>query len=81
MVRFGKCCDPLPGDEIVGYISRGGDERSPGKLPHDQRFDPERIVDVQWNITEEAHLPRSREGDLPGQEGPACRIEHGHIVP
>jgi len=24
MVRFGKCCDPLPGDEIVGYISRAG---------------------------------------------------------
>jgi GTP pyrophosphokinase len=23
MVRFAKCCNPLPGDEIVGFISRG----------------------------------------------------------
>jgi len=58
MVRFGKCCDPLPGDEIVGYISRGrGMSVHRANCPMIADFDPERIVDVQWNITEKHTYP------------------------
>ena len=50
LVRFGVCCDPVPGDPIVGYITRGrgvtvhradcSNVRNMGER--------ERIVDVEW---------------------------------
>ncbi len=58
MVRFARCCDPLPGDEVVGYISRGR-----GLSVHLTNClmlkgtDPERLVDVQWNIKEKQTYP------------------------
>jgi GTP pyrophosphokinase len=49
LVRFGQCCSPLPGDEIVGFVTRGRgvtiharDCRSTFEL------DPERMIDVEW---------------------------------
>jgi len=51
MVKFGKCCNPIPGDEISGYISRGrGITVHTQICPHIKRMDAERIVDVNWNI-------------------------------
>ncbi|MEI6209160.1 MAG: bifunctional (p)ppGpp synthetase/guanosine-3',5'-bis(diphosphate) 3'-pyrophosphohydrolase [Desulfuromonadales bacterium] len=58
LVRFGKCCNPVPGDEIVGFITRGK-----GVTVHtaDCQFaldnDPERRIDVAWNKLKTAALP------------------------
>jgi len=53
MVRFAKCCDPIPGDEIIGYISRGrGITVHTAGCPVTRDMDPERLVDVEWNIKE-----------------------------
>ncbi len=58
LVRFGKCCNPVPGDEITGFITRGK-----GVTVHtaDCQFalesDPERRVDVAWNKGKTAALP------------------------
>ncbi|MBN1615597.1 MAG: bifunctional (p)ppGpp synthetase/guanosine-3',5'-bis(diphosphate) 3'-pyrophosphohydrolase, partial [Deltaproteobacteria bacterium] len=53
MVRFAKCCDPIPGDEIIGYISRGrGISVHTVGCPVIRDMDPERLVDVSWNIKE-----------------------------
>jgi GTP pyrophosphokinase len=58
MVRFGKCCDPIPGDEILGYISRGrGITVHTANCKHVQDMDPERLVDVHWNIREKREYP------------------------
>ena len=50
LVRFGRCCNPVPGDEIVGYITRGR-----GVTVHTRAcektltLDPLRRVDVAWD--------------------------------
>lgn len=51
LVRLSKCCNPVPGDEIIGYITRGR-----GVTVHtkdcvnikDLLKDEERIIDVSW---------------------------------
>jgi guanosine-3',5'-bis(diphosphate) 3'-pyrophosphohydrolase len=60
MVRFAKCCNPIPGDEILGYISRGrGVTVHTATCPTAEEMDTERIVDVQWNIKEKQTYPVS----------------------
>jgi len=53
MVRYAKCCDPIPGDEIIGYISRGrGVVVHTANCPHVRDMDTERLVDVHWDVRE-----------------------------
>lgn len=50
MIRFAKCCNPLQGDEIVGFISRGrGVAVHLKSCPSVRDSDPERIIDVAWD--------------------------------
>ncbi len=49
LVRFAKCCNPLPGDPIVGYISRGrGVTIHTTECPNCQEMEPERKLEVSW---------------------------------
>ena len=58
MVRFARCCSPLPGDDVVGYITRGrGVSVHVATCQVIQEMDPERLVDVQWNIKEKQAFP------------------------
>ncbi len=58
MVRFAKCCDPIPGDEIYGYISRGrGVTVHTAQCPVIRSMDPDRLVDVAWNLKEKHTYP------------------------
>jgi GTP diphosphokinase / guanosine-3',5'-bis(diphosphate) 3'-diphosphatase len=50
-VRLGRCCTPVPGDEIIGFVTRGQgvsvhrtDCPNVGAL----RKEPERLIDVTW---------------------------------
>jgi len=58
MVSFARCCNPIPGDEISGYISRGrGVIVHTNNCPYIKRMDAERIVNVQWSSREEHTYP------------------------
>ncbi len=62
LVKFAKCCNPVPGDEIIGYITKGKgitihtvDCANLSRI----KLDPERIVEVEWK-----HQPAAK-GVLP----------------
>jgi len=49
MVRFGKCCDPLPGERILGCITRGrGVTVHAVDCPRVLESDPQRRVEAVW---------------------------------
>ncbi|MBN2283483.1 MAG: bifunctional (p)ppGpp synthetase/guanosine-3',5'-bis(diphosphate) 3'-pyrophosphohydrolase [Deltaproteobacteria bacterium] len=58
MVRFAKCCSPIPGDNIVGAITRGrGVSVHVATCPRIQDMPPERIIEVEWNIEKKQTYP------------------------
>ncbi|WP_305041803.1 RelA/SpoT family protein [Geoalkalibacter sp.] len=60
MVRFAKCCNPLPGDAVVGFITRGrGVTVHTSDCPHVLEADPERRVDIEWDMKKKASRPVS----------------------
>jgi len=49
LVRFGKCCDPLPGERILGFITRGrGVTVHAVDCPRVLESDPQRRVEAVW---------------------------------
>ncbi|TMA54770.1 MAG: bifunctional (p)ppGpp synthetase/guanosine-3',5'-bis(diphosphate) 3'-pyrophosphohydrolase [Deltaproteobacteria bacterium] len=49
LVRFGKCCSPLPGERITGFITRGrGVTVHTLECPKVLESDPQRRIDAQW---------------------------------
>lgn len=59
-VRFSKCCSPVPGDEILGYVTRGRgvsihrtDCINVINMSEDDRA---RLISAEWNITDDKFL-------------------------
>jgi guanosine-3',5'-bis(diphosphate) 3'-pyrophosphohydrolase len=50
LIKFGKCCQPVPGDPITGYITRGyGVTVHRARCVNALKTNPERQIDVEWN--------------------------------
>ncbi|MEW6724602.1 MAG: bifunctional (p)ppGpp synthetase/guanosine-3',5'-bis(diphosphate) 3'-pyrophosphohydrolase [Bacillota bacterium] len=54
LIRFGRCCKPIPGDPIVGYITRGRGvsihRRDCPNVVHVAQADRARLIDVHWDL-------------------------------
>ncbi|MDR1241847.1 MAG: bifunctional (p)ppGpp synthetase/guanosine-3',5'-bis(diphosphate) 3'-pyrophosphohydrolase [Deltaproteobacteria bacterium] len=58
LLRFAKCCSPVPGDHIIGYISRGrGITVHTADCPTILAAEPERLLAVNWDGQREAPFP------------------------
>lgn len=60
LVRFASCCNPLPGEKVIGFITRGrGITVHAQGCRHIASADPERLVEVSWGRSgEEVYLAR-----------------------
>ena len=58
-MRFAKCCSPIPGDEITGYVTRGkGVTIHRGSCPSVlSERDIERLIDVEWELAGQQTYP------------------------
>lgn len=58
LIHFAKCCKPVPGDQVVGFISRGrGVIVHTANCPHVQNLESERLISVTWNNEESKPFP------------------------
>jgi guanosine-3',5'-bis(diphosphate) 3'-pyrophosphohydrolase len=82
VVRFAKCCSPVPGDPIVAFISRGrGVIVHTRQCPKTFNLDPARSVDVAWD--DDARLLRPVAVQVVSEDRPGilaaiskCFLEH-----
>jgi len=70
LVRFGRCCNPVPGDPIAGFITRGrGVTVHHVSCEKALATDPDRRIDVQWDVRGDFKRPvtlRVLTADRPG---------------
>ncbi len=60
LIRLGKCCDPVPGDEITGFVTQGqGITVHRSNCINALTMNPERGVDVTWASETKESLPVS----------------------
>lgn len=61
LVRFARCCNPVPGDEIIGYITRGRgvsvhrDDCSNIPAANAAEEEAARVIEVEWEDAVEAN--------------------------
>ncbi len=58
VVRFAKCCNPIPGDSIFGFITRGrGLTVHVADCPNVDTYDDQRKVPVSWDLNKDYAYP------------------------
>ena len=87
MIHIAQCCNPAPGDKIVGYVSRGRGiivhRTDCPNLSHMNEIE-QRKIEVEWEMTESITrkfvVTSKRTQDLFSEIEAAIRNQHGHLV-
>jgi len=78
LVRFASCCNPLPGEPIIGYITRGRGVTIHRIDCHNvKHFEDERLTQVSWEGVEEKPYPTKIKVkclNKPGMLGKICSM-------
>ena len=81
-VRFSKCCSPIPGDEIVGFVTRGRgitihrtDCVNVLNMPE---IDRKRLIEAEWQMPDKAGFREIRSRD-PGLRKQPYRTSGGYF--
>lgn len=83
-VRFSKCCRPLPGDEIVGYITRGRGvsihRLDCTNIIHMCEEEKERLIEAQWFNEEEVSRTYITEIQITGSDRMGIIVDISKIL-
>ncbi len=81
LVKLARCCNPLPGDEIIGFITRGkGVSVHTTNCPNMPSLmqERERLIEVSWGDAKEAQYPVRIE--LVGMDRPGLLQDVVHVL-
>jgi (p)ppGpp synthase/HD superfamily hydrolase len=77
VVSFGRCCRPVPGDTIIGYLSAGRGiviHRDSCKNVADYKTNPEKWLEVEWEKNIEADFPIELRLDITNKRGALATV-------
>lgn len=75
LVHFAKCCKPVPGDQVIGYISRGrGVIVHLSNCPHLLDLESERLISVTWQNEEPRPFPATIKVTAKNEKGMLAAI-------
>ena len=75
LLKYGGCCNPLPGDDIIGYISRGR-----GVIVHRKdcsnivKTETDRLIEAKWAVKNESKFLASIKIHIKDEEGILAKV-------
>jgi guanosine-3',5'-bis(diphosphate) 3'-pyrophosphohydrolase len=83
LTRLARCCQPVPGDPIIGYLTRGrGVSVHRLGCPNEKELsrDPERLIEVSWDTAEAELAPHPVELKVYAWDRPGLLADVANVV-
>lgn len=71
LTRLSGCCNPVPGDKIIGYVTRGrGISVHRYDCPNIKGAEPERLLEIEWDSEEQSKITYNAELQIAAYDHP-----------